>query len=78
MSVLRYVKNESKLVHTFVANRITTIRDGSTPEQWYHVEGGMNPGDHTSRGLSDDAFLNCTEWLLGRSYCGSVILNGLN
>ena len=25
----------------------------------------MNPGDHTSRGLSADAFLNCTEWLLG-------------
>ena len=24
----------------------------------------MNPGDHTSRGLSADAFLNCTEWLL--------------
>ena len=68
MSVLRYVKNESKRFHTFVANRITTIRDGSTPDQWYHVEGAMNPGDHTSRGLSADAFLNCTEWLLGPEF----------
>ena len=62
MSVLRYVKNESKRFHTFVANRITTIRDGSTPDQWYQIEGAMNPGDHTSRGLSAEAFLNCTEW----------------
>ncbi len=54
--------------HTFVANRITTTRDGSTPDQWYHVEGAMNPGDHTSRGLSADAFLNCTEWLLGPEF----------
>ena len=64
MSVLRYVKNESKRFHTFVANRITTIRDGSTPDQWYHVEGAMNPGDHTSRRISSEAFLNYTEWLL--------------
>ena len=28
----------------------------------------MNPGDHTSRGLSADAFLNCTEWLLGPEF----------
>ena len=68
MSVLRYVKNESKRFHTFVANRLTTIRDDSTPDQWYHVEGAMNPGYHTSRGLSADAFLNCTEWLLGPEF----------
>ena len=68
MSVLRYVKSESKPFHTFVANRITTIRDGYTPDQWYHVEGAMNPGDHTSRGRSADAFLNCTEWFLGPEF----------
>ena len=28
----------------------------------------MNPGDHTSRGLSADAFLNCTEWLSGPEF----------
>ena len=65
-------------IHTFVANRIETILDGSTPDEWYHVEGAMNPGDHTSRGLAADAFLNCTEWLLVRNSCGSVSLNDLN
>ena len=31
MSVLRYIKNETKRFHTFVANHISMIRDGSTP-----------------------------------------------
>ncbi|XP_074608718.1 uncharacterized protein LOC141863138 [Acropora palmata] len=55
-------------IHTFVPNRITTVRDGSTPDQWYHVEGTMNPGDHTFRGVAADAFLNCTEWSLGPDF----------
>ena len=63
---------------TFVANHITAIRDGSTPDQWYHAEGAMNPGDHTSRGLAADAFLAAENGYWGRSSCGSVSLNGLN
>ena len=46
MSVLRYVKNENRRFHTFVANRIAIIRDSSSPDQLYHVEGTLNPGDH--------------------------------
>ena len=34
MSVLRYVKNENRRFHTFVANRIAIIRDSSSPDQW--------------------------------------------
>ena len=58
MSVLRYVKNENRRFHTFVANRIAIIRDSSSPDQWYHVEGTLNPGDHTSKGLTAEALLN--------------------
>ncbi|XP_022788132.1 uncharacterized protein LOC111328047 [Stylophora pistillata] len=39
-----------------------------TPDQWYHVEGTMNPGDHTSRGISADSLLNCEKWLLGPEF----------
>ena len=45
MSVLRYIKNETRHFHTFVANRIPMIRDDSTPNQWRYVEGKVNPGD---------------------------------
>jgi len=68
MSVLLYVKNESKHFHAFVANRISMIRDGSTPHQWCHVEGIANPGGHASRGMSAEALLNCERWLMGPKF----------
>ena len=51
MSVLRYMKNESTRFHTFVANRVAVLREGSSPDQWRYVEGGANPGDFASRKL---------------------------
>ena len=68
MSVLRYVKNENRRFHTFVTNRVSMIRDGSTPVQWHHVEGTVNPGDHASRAMSADALLNCERWLMGPEF----------
>lgn len=43
--VLRYIKIETNRYHTFVANRIAVIRDGSEPDQW---SGDMNPADDGS------------------------------
>ena len=37
-----------KLFHTFIANRVALIRDGSEPSQWNHVGGDQNPADHAS------------------------------
>ena len=68
MSVLRYVKNENKRFHTFVANRIAMIRESSSPDQWYHLEGITNPGDHISRGLSAKGLLSCDKWLMGPEF----------
>ena len=48
MSVLRYVKNESTRFHTFVANRVAVLQEGSSPDQWRYVEGVANPGDCAS------------------------------
>ena len=56
--MLRYFRNETKRFHTFVANRIAIIRDGSDPDQWRHVGGDLNPADDLSRGLSAEALLN--------------------
>lgn len=56
MSILCYVKNKNRCFYTFVANRIAVIC--SNPDQSYHVEGTMNPGDNTSTGLLADALLN--------------------
>ena len=64
-AVLRYVKSETRRFHTFVANRVALIRDGSEPHQWNHVSGNMNPADDVSRGLTADVFLSQRRWLMG-------------
>ena len=35
--VLRYIENEDKRFQTFVANRIATIHEASSPDQWRYV-----------------------------------------
>ena len=67
-SVLRYIKNENKRFHTFVANRIAMVRDGSHPDQWRHVGGDVNPADDLSRGLSAEALLNSERWIKGPEF----------
>ena len=68
MSMLRYIKNESKRFHTFVANRVAVIRDGPHPDQWRHVAGYLNPGDDLSRALSAEALLNSDRWYKGPAF----------
>ena len=34
MTVIRYIGNESKRFHTYVANRVSFIREDSSPSQW--------------------------------------------
>ena len=48
--VLSYIKNEGKRYKTFVANRVSEIRQSSSPNQWHHVKGQDNPADVLSRG----------------------------
>ncbi len=45
-TVLSYIKSEVACFHTFVANRVQVIREGSSPSQWRYVNTGQNPADH--------------------------------
>ncbi len=64
-SVLKYIKNEDKWFHTFVANRITAIREVSSPSQWRHVCSKDNPADAASRGVKVADFVRNRSWLEG-------------
>ena len=66
--VLRYIENKDKRFHTFVANRISSIHDASSPSQWNHVDTGSNPADDASRGLQVDALLESKRWLDGPEF----------
>ena len=67
-TVLRYIRSDSQIFHTFVANRVQLIRDISHPDQWRYVPSHLNPADHASRGLSIKNFLKCSQWKSGPTF----------
>lgn len=67
-SVLKYLNNEDRRFHTFVANRILTIRQSSEPSQWRHVSTKNNPANDTSRGMKGSDFLIGNRWLKGPAF----------
>eukprot|EP00795_Rhopilema_esculentum_P008763 gene8763-biopygen9751 len=67
-SVLRYINNKDKRFHTFVANRITVIHEGSDPEQWRYVPTKSNPADDASRGMTANELLRSERWISGPEF----------
>ncbi|XP_075167640.1 uncharacterized protein LOC142239748 [Haematobia irritans] len=55
----------SSSFQTFVANRIASIQDNTTPEQWRHVSSKDNPADIISRGLDPHQLPQTTQWMHG-------------
>ena len=62
-TVLRYIANKKTRFHTFVANRLAIIHDGSTQEQWMFVPSELNPADDVSRGDQSNRWLKGPEFL---------------
>ena len=61
--VLQYIRSESRRFHTFVANRVATIHDESTPRQWRHVDTCENPTEIASRGAKSSEPRKLELWL---------------
>jgi len=51
VTVLRYIANDQKRFHVYVANRVQLIRNLSDPNQRRYVNMKENPADDASRGL---------------------------
>ena len=66
--VLRYVENDEKRYETFVANRVSAIREQSLPSQWRYVQTELNPADDASRGISADDIVKPTRWIKGPDF----------
>ncbi|KAJ8393282.1 hypothetical protein AAFF_G00061830 [Aldrovandia affinis] len=67
-SVFKYINNETKRFQTFVANRISVIRDLSSPSQWRYVSSKQNPAEDASRDMNVEVFLSSRRWLKGPDY----------
>ena len=79
VSYARFVSEEKNAVHcsflvgksrfhTFLANRLAVIHDGSKPSQWNFVDSERNPGDDISRGLTSDEMLHQDRWFKGPEF----------
>ncbi|XP_048587898.1 uncharacterized protein LOC125571976 [Nematostella vectensis] len=68
MITLNYINNETRRFQTYVANRVTEIREATNPDQWRHCPGKLNPSDEVSRGLTIDEFLRDERWLNDPSF----------
>ena len=66
--VLSYIANQDKRFQPFVANKITTIHDGSRPNQWSYVETGSNPAVDAPGGLSAQKFIQNKRWMNGPEF----------
>jgi hypothetical protein len=62
------IRNETSRFHTFVANRLQVIHEGSTESQWNHIRSDMNPADIDSRGLTSEKIVNKKYWVSGPSF----------
>lgn len=67
-TVLKYICSESRRFHTFVANRISVIREATDVAQWRYVGSKVNPADAASRGLKAEEFLSHQRWIEGPEF----------
>ena len=68
LTVLQYIRNETRRFHCFVATRLEEIHEHTTLAQWHHVPGILNPADDGSRGLPIEAFQPGCRWLSGPNF----------
>ncbi|XP_068758639.1 uncharacterized protein [Montipora capricornis] len=67
-TVLKYIRNEAKCFHVFVANCVQSIRDQTDPAQWRYVESKNNPADDASRGLNGYQLSDQQRWIKGPNF----------
>ena len=67
-NVLAWIKNDSKLLKQFVANRVAYIHERTNPSQWRFVGTADNPADIVSRGANMKDLINNPLWLKGSSF----------
>ena len=65
LTVLRYIENDASRFKTFVANRVSYIREATLPFQWKYVNSQLNPADIASRGVKLTSLIKNENWIHG-------------
>jgi len=67
MIVLGWIKGEPNRFKTFVANRISAIKENLPSTTWHHIRSQENPADIASRGITPRELVNHHLWWHGPS-----------
>ena len=67
-TVLKYIQNDKKRFHVFVANRVQTIRDATNPDQWRYIGTDISPADFLSRGMKGHELSKQHLWITGPNF----------
>ncbi|XP_026463775.1 uncharacterized protein LOC113366387 [Ctenocephalides felis] len=73
MIVLHWLAGPATRWKTFVANRVTKIRDLIPNAQWLHIPSNQNAADCVSRGLRPKDFIQHKNWLFGPDWLNGPI-----
>ncbi|XP_065195851.1 uncharacterized protein LOC135827251 [Sycon ciliatum] len=68
MNVLYWIRSSSRKFKIEVANRVAQIQEESSPSQWQHVPGKLNPADLPSRGASAKQLSEEQGWWTGPAF----------
>lgn len=68
VTVLKYIENDAARYKTFVANRVSFIKEATKPSQWKYVSTADNPADQASTGLSAESLLQSKNWIQGPEF----------
>ena len=63
--VLAWIRNEPRVLKTFVANRVSEIQQLTVPQQWHHINTADNVADILSRGSDVNKLLQNNDWWKG-------------
>lgn len=66
--VLKYIDSETARYKTFVANRITLIREATKPLQWRYVRTSQNLVDKATRGLKAKSLMQDKDCINGPQF----------
>lgn len=67
-NVWYWVRSQSLEFKPFFANRIGEIQRSTSPEQWQHIPGTMNPADLPTRGLFATSLADGQVWMEGPGF----------
>jgi len=68
INTLRWIRNGPVHDTKFVNSRVLDIRRITTPDQWFHVPGHLNPADLASRGLTAEQLCKSALWFKGPTF----------